>query len=125
LSPTVGAQSLTLVHVYAQPAPQVAPQVLVLEQSILQSAPHWTLQFGPLAHWNEQWSAQCVRQSDPKLAQLSEQLPCDPQSRLQLSCPWQEHDASVHVKVPPDEQDSRTTSSSAAREATAERTRRR
>jgi hypothetical protein len=39
-SPTVGAQSLTLVHVYWQSAPQVAPQVLVLVHAMVQFEPH-------------------------------------------------------------------------------------
>jgi hypothetical protein len=98
-SPTVGAQSFTLVQVYAQSAPHVAPQVLVLMQSIVQSSPHFTSQFGPLEHENEQWSAHVASQSLPKLLHVGAQPVALPQSRLHASPLVHPHELAVHSTV--------------------------
>jgi hypothetical protein len=96
LSPTVGAQSLTLVHVYLQDLPHVAPQVLVLLQAMVHESPHVTSQFGPLVHVNEQSFAHVALQLLPKLLHEGEQAVAPPQSRLQTSPPRQAQEDPVH-----------------------------
>jgi hypothetical protein len=96
-SPTVGAQSLTLVHVYLHDLPHVALQVLVLLQAIVQESPHVTAQFVPLVQVNEQSFAHDALQSPPKLLQVGAQGVAPPQSRLQAPPPVQEQDGPVHV----------------------------
>ena len=112
-SPTVGAQSLTLVHVYTHPAPQVAPHVLVLSQDTLHSSPHETLQLGPLEQANEQWSAQVALQSLPKLEHVGEHGEAEPQSSVHAPPPWHPHELPVHSGSAGDDEHAtaRTTSS--------------
>jgi hypothetical protein len=95
-SPTVGAQSLTLVHVYLHDLPHVAPQVLVLLQAIVHESPQLTSQFGPLEQVNEQSFAHMALQSLLKLLQVGEQGDTPPQSRLHGLPPVQAQDDPVH-----------------------------
>lgn len=96
-SPTVGAQSLTLEHVYLHDLPHVAPQVLVLLQAMVHESPHVTSQFGPLVQVNEQSFAQVALQLLPKLLHEGAQGVAPPQSRLQALPPVHEQDDPVHV----------------------------
>jgi len=96
-SPTVGAQSLTLVQVYLHDLPHVAPQVLVLLQAMVHESPHVTVQFGPLVHVNVQSFAHVALQSLPKLLQDGEQGVAPPQSRLQALPPLHAQEDPVHV----------------------------
>lgn len=68
----------------------------MLVQSIAQSAPHETLQFGPLLQANVQLSPHVALQSLPKLEHVGAQLFAVPQSRLQTP-PEQSQRSVLHV----------------------------
>jgi hypothetical protein len=103
-SPTVGAQSFTLVQVYWQPAPHVAPHVLVLSHVMLHASPHVTLQFGPLLHEKVHWSAHVAVQLLPKLLHVGAHGVSLPQSSAQLPPPLHAQDEPVHAGPFCDEQ---------------------
>jgi hypothetical protein len=121
-SPTVGAQSLTLVHVYLHDLPHVAPQVLVLLQAMLQESPHVTWQFGPLVQLNEQSFAHVALQLPPKLLHVGEQGDAPPQSRLHAFPPVQAQDDPVQGCGPGLEEQAIASKSTAGARTRAKRT---
>lgn len=98
-SPTVGAQSFTLVHVYVQSAPHVAPHVLVPEHVTVHRSPHETLQLGPLEHENVQSSEHTAAQSASKLLHVGAHALTEPQSRRPQPAPLQPHVSELHGMV--------------------------
>src|SRR5258708_37359954 len=77
--------------------PHVPPHVPVLMQVTLHAEPQFTLQFGPMMHWNVQPSPHCAVQLLVKPRHVGEQAGAGPHATPQEAASTHEQDEGGHA----------------------------